>query len=120
MPRPTLTRDRLLYVLSEEVPMSHREILEKTGLSPSAVWNGLKRCWDDGFVLRTKTAIYETEKVFRGRKGSVSTTRPYHLYLKKPEGLDSVKVDGFDFVSFSREYLDPRARVTLVSLRSFI
>ena len=46
MPRPTLTRDRLLYVLSEEVPMSHREILEETGLSPSAVWNGARarRC----------------------------------------------------------------------------
>jgi hypothetical protein len=88
--------------------MSHREILEKTGLSPSAVWNGLKRCWDHGFVLRTKTAIYETENVFRGRKGSVSTTRPYHLYLKKPVGLDSVRIDGVDFVSFSKEYLDPR------------
>ena len=88
--------------------MSHREILEETGLSPSAVWNGLKRCWDSGFVLRTKTAIYETEKVFRGRKGSVSTTSPYHLYLKKPWGLDSIRVDGFDFVSYSKEYLDPR------------
>ena len=85
MPRPTLTCDRLLFVLSEEVPMSHREILEETVLSPSAVWNGLKRCWDNGFVLRTKTAIFETENVFRGRKGSVSTTRPCHLYLKNQE-----------------------------------
>ncbi len=91
--------------------MSHREIIEKTGLSPSAVWNGLKRCWDDGFILRTKSAIFETENVFRGRKGSVSTTRPYHLYLKKPEDRNSVIIEGVDFVSFSIEYLDPRARI---------
>ncbi len=103
--------------------MSHREVIAETGLSPSAVWNGLKRCWDDGYILRTKSAIFESENVFRGRKGLVTTTRPYHLYLKTPEGKNSVKIEGIEFVSYSEKYLDPRgggSRSKASRIRDFI
>jgi len=108
MPRPTLTQDRLVLALEGGVPMSHREFIAATGLSQSSVWNGLRRCWDSGRVLRTKSALFETERVFRGRAGSVETTRPYHLYLLRPEGIDSLVVDGVEFVAFDERYLDPR------------
>ena len=108
MPRPFLTRDRLLLTLSDGAPKSHRTIIEDTGLSPSAVWNGLKRCWEAGWILRTKSALYEGETVFRGRAGSVQTTRPYHLYMLKPDGVDSFKLNGIEFVAYAKEYLDPR------------
>ena len=96
LPRPSLTRDRLIHSLSEEVPKSHREIISETGLSPSSVWNGLKRCWEAGLILRTRSAIFESEMVFRGRAGSVQTTRPYHLYLLRPTDVKSVKIEGVD------------------------
>ena len=46
--------------------------------------------------------------MFRGRAGSVQTTRPYHLYMLKPEDVDSVKVNEVEFVAYAKEHLDPR------------
>ena len=106
--RPSLTRDAILSILSMEEPKSHRRILRETGLSPSAVWNCLRRCWQGGFVLRTRKAVYESEKVFRGRAGTSVTTRPYHLYLLRGNNVDSVRIDGLEYVSYSEKHLDPR------------
>jgi len=52
--------------------------------------------------------MYEHERIFKGRGGVTQTTRPYHLYLLKPEGRDSVVVDGHHFVGYERKYLDVR------------
>lgn len=34
------------------------------------------------------------------------TTRPYHLYALRPEGVDSLVIDGREFVKYAEEYLD--------------
>jgi len=59
-------------------------------------------------VLRTAEPIYEHVRVFKGRAGITQTTRPYHLYLLKPEGRDSVVIDGLRSVSYAPKYLDAR------------
>lgn len=59
-------------------------------------------------VLRTDRPVYRCERVLRGRGGSSMHTRPYHLYLLRPVGVDEVVVGGRRFVAFSEEYLDPR------------
>jgi hypothetical protein len=59
-------------------------------------------------VLRTAEPIYEHERIFKGRAGITQTTRPYHLYLLKPEGRDSVVIDGLRFVRYAPKYLDAR------------
>ncbi|MFQ6077456.1 MAG: hypothetical protein ACE5Z5_15230, partial [Candidatus Bathyarchaeia archaeon] len=102
------TRDLVLSVLSDGVPRSCRELVEETGSSRSQVYSCLFRCWRRGLVLRTEKTVYEHERVFKGRAGVSSHTRPYHLYLLRPEGLDSAVVEGRRYVSYSKEHLDPR------------
>lgn len=36
------------------------------------------------------------------------TTRPYHLYVLRPEGTDSLNIDGREFVKYAKEFLDVR------------
>lgn len=66
------------------------------------------RCWKRGLILRTKTPIYEFERTFKGRGGISATTRPYHLYVLKPEGVNSLRIDGREFVGYAKEHLDAR------------
>jgi len=97
-----------LAVLADGQPKSSREVVEATGLKEGQVYNCLFRCWRRGLVLRTEKPIYRRERVFRGRAGLSEHTRPYHLYILRPEGVEEVEVDGHRFVSFSEEHLDPR------------
>ena len=102
------SRELVLSVLGDHKPKSSRQVIAATGLSRSSVHNALRLCWKRGLVLRTKKPIYHRERVFKGRGGVTQNTRPYHLYLLKPEGKESVSVGGRLFVSYEGKYLDPR------------
>ena len=102
------TRERVLAALFERSPLSSREIMEATGLSRGQTYGGLYRAWRSGHVLRTMDAIKRGERVFKGRRGTVHHTLPYHLYVPRPPGRDSMVVDGRRYVGFSEEHLDPR------------
>jgi hypothetical protein len=102
------SRNLILSVLSDGNPKSARDILRATNLTRSQVYNSLLLSWKRGLVLRTRKPYYEQERVFKGRAGVSKHTRPYHLYLLKPEDVDSVSLDGRQFVGFSEEHLDPR------------
>ncbi|MFQ5758835.1 MAG: hypothetical protein ACE5IF_04085, partial [Candidatus Bathyarchaeia archaeon] len=58
------------------------------------VSSGLKRCGESGLVLRTKEALYESERVFKGRGGVRRHTRPYHLFVLRRDGSDNVFIAG--------------------------
>lgn len=102
------SRKLILAALGDHKPRSLREIVKATGLSKSATYNSLFICWEKGLVLRTKEPLYESERVFKGRGGVSTTTRSYHLYVLKPEGMESLLIDGRKFVKYSKEYLDVR------------
>lgn len=104
------TRDSIMAVLADGEPKSHRDIAGGTGLSHAAVWSALLRLWRAGRVMRTKKAIYGSERAFKGRAGSVNILRSYYLYVLKPAGMDRMTLDGREFVVFSKKYLDPRGR----------
>jgi hypothetical protein len=69
--------------------------------------------------LRTAEPIYGVERVFRGRGGVGHQTRPYHLYVLRAEGVDSLVVDGRRFVAYDERYFDPRGVGVLVRLLGF-
>jgi len=94
--------------LFEGTPRCLREIVAETGLSSSAAGMALHRAWKAGLVLRTVEAVCESERVFRGRAGSSNHIRPYHLYVLAPEGVDDLVMEGYRFVGYGEEHLDPR------------
>ena len=102
------SRAVVLGAMVDGKPMSSREIMGATGLNRNQVYKCLFRCWTRGLVLRTREALYSNERVFKGRAGVSTHTRPYHLYVLKPEGFDELELDGRRFVAFSEEHLDPR------------
>jgi hypothetical protein len=102
------SRDLILAALADHNPKSLRAVVEATGLTNSSANNSLHLCWKAGLVLRTKEPIYEYERRFRGRAGISQTTRPYHLYLLRPEGEKSMSVDDRDFVKYAKKHLDAR------------
>jgi len=102
------SRSLVLGVLSDFKPKSAREIAKATGLGRDAVYGVLSRCWRRGLVLRTEKPIYVSERIFRGRAGVSRNTRPYHLYVLRPENVDSLLIDGRRFVKYSKKYLDVR------------
>jgi DNA-binding MarR family transcriptional regulator len=104
------SKSLIVSVLADGKPRSHRDIVRETGLSDAAVWCALGRCWKAGLILRSRKPLYESERIFKGRAGVSRTTRPYYLYILKPEGRDSIKLEGYEFVSYSKEYLDARGR----------
>ena len=77
-------------------------------MSRAQVYNALYRCWKLGLVLRTKDAIYEHERIFKGRAGVSQNTRPYYLYILRPEGRDVVELEGRRFVVYAKKHLDVR------------
>jgi len=87
------SRKLVLAVLADGKPRSSREVQKAAGLSASAANNALILCWKRGLVLRTKRPLFERERIFKGRAGVRQTTRPYHLYVLRPEGKDSVVID---------------------------
>jgi hypothetical protein len=108
MGRDGRSRAAILAVLVGGRPVSCRELIEETGFSRSRVYATLDRCWRRGLVLRTVAPIYYPERVVKGRGGVSQHTRPFHLYLLRPEGVDDVEIKGWRYVGFSEEYLDPR------------
>jgi hypothetical protein len=74
--------------------MSCREIMEAAGLGRYQTYSALARAWRGGYVLRTRRTLYDSEHVFKGRGGSSVHTRPFHLYMQKPEGVEDVVVGG--------------------------
>ena len=111
------SRELVLSALGDHRPRSNREIVEATGLSQSSVYNALALCWKRGLVLRTAQPLYEHERIFKGRGGLTQTTRPYHLYLLKPEGVDSTAIEGHRFVGYDPKYLMPEAAGRLARRR---
>jgi hypothetical protein len=116
MVRHGLSRGLILSSLSGNKPMGRREVVKETGLDEDVVSINLYRCWKDGLILRTKKPLYEATRVFKGRGGVSRTTRPYHLYVLRPEGVDCLHLEGHEFVKFNKEYLDVRGEVPEVSL----
>jgi len=102
------SRGLVLAALGDHKPKSAREVVKATGLTDRAVYAALFRCWKGVFVLRTEKPLYEHERIFKGRGGVTQTTRPYHLYVLRPEGVDSLLLDGRRFVKYAKEYLDVR------------
>ncbi|MHA1631896.1 MAG: hypothetical protein ACTSXC_03685 [Candidatus Freyarchaeota archaeon] len=102
------SRDLVLAALADHKPKSLREVVEVTGLSQGAAYNVLADCWRKGLLLRTKEPIYEFERRFKGRAGISQTTRPYHLYLLRPDGRDHLRLNGREFVKYAKEHLDVR------------
>jgi DNA-binding Lrp family transcriptional regulator len=98
----------VLGLLADGKPKSHRDVVRASGLSEPAVWQSLRRAWEKQLILRTKKLLYEPEKLFKGRAGTKRNLRAYHLYTLRPKGMDLLQVDGNEYVSFSRRYLDPR------------
>ncbi len=76
-------RSSLLSALSEERPMSAKEIVASTGLDEKRVWDGLYYWWNRGLILRSERPIFDNAEVFKGRRGMSRNTRSYYLYLKK-------------------------------------
>ena len=59
-------------------------------------------------MLRTEKPIYEHERIFKGRGGVSQNIRSYHLYVLRPEGVDSIVLDDRGFVKYGKEHLDVR------------
>jgi len=59
-------------------------------------------------VLRTEKPIYEHERIFKGRGRISRNIRSYHLYVLRPEGVDSIVLDDRRFVKYGKEHLDVR------------
>ncbi len=113
------SRGVLLGVLGDGVPRSCRELVRLSGLGFRQVDNAVYRCWRGGLVLRTAAPVYEFEEVNLGRRGRAAHTRAYHLYVLSGL-LDAAVFDGRHFVSYSREYLDPRGKGGVTSKASRI
>ena len=74
--RPSLTRDSILSILADDRPMSHREIIKETGLSPSAVWNGLQRCWQGGMFSGRRLRYMRLRRSSKVVQGFLSLPGP--------------------------------------------
>jgi len=77
-------------------PKSHRAIVKASMFSSSSAYNSIFACWKRGLILHTKKPIYEFERIFKGRAGMSKITRPYHLYVLRPEGVDSLVIGGLE------------------------
>ncbi len=108
MPRATPTQQRILSILADGKPLSHRDIVRGTGLSEAETWQALRRTWEAERILRTRNPIREAEKVFKGRGGLTRNQRSFHLYILRPGERDEIRVGGLEFVTFQPDYLDPR------------
>lgn len=92
------TQRKILAVLSDGCPRTQKEIVHKTGLSDKVVEGALYRLWKKGFILRTEKPSMELDRVFKGRAGTSSHLRLYHLYVLKPGEADSIWIKGLKFV----------------------
>ena len=98
----------LIKVLSDNKPLSAKEVVKVSGVDKKHVWDGLYYWWKRGLLLRAEKPTFENQENFKGRRGLTRNTRSYYLYMLKPEGEDSVLISGQKFVSFKKKYLDLR------------
>jgi hypothetical protein len=101
-------RATLLKVLSENKPLSAKEIVKASGINEKHVWDALYYYWMMGLLLRAEKPVFENQANFKGRGGLTRNTRSYYLYMLKPEGKDSIFILGQRFVPFKKKYLDIR------------
>ncbi len=120
MVKPPSTQRLIAGALIDGRVRSSREIVEITGLSKPASWEGLRRCWVGGLVLRSEQPRYESERLNKGRAGRPRNTRPFHLYALRPQGVDRVDVDGRTLVAFSKSFLDARGGGSESKARSIL
>jgi hypothetical protein len=100
---------RILAVLADGRPRSHREVVKASGLTGRAVWAALRRCWQKGLVVRSKTPLRETHRAFKGRGGVRVNLRSYYLYMLRSAKTPRM-VDGVEFVHYDSGFLDKRNR----------
>jgi len=103
------TQDKIIISLSEGIPLTSNQIVEKTGLTKHSVWATLKRCWDNGQILRSQKPIFESKKKFRGRKGYRTNTRSFYKYIINSTNRETLTYDGTIYVNYSDEHIDPRS-----------
>jgi len=103
---------RILTVLADGRPKAQREIVKAAGMSEGAVWAGLRRCWQKGLVLRSRTPLREKQRVFKGRAGVRVNLRSYYLYLLNSTKAATATVGGMEFVQYASRFLDQRNRST--------
>ena len=94
------TMIKIWEVLVDGQAKSSAQIAKSTGLKSNVVWAALRRYWHKKLVLRSRTPLKETLRVFKGRAGIRRNLRSYHLYLLKPDKVDSVVLKGVEFVSY--------------------
>jgi len=107
MGRTAAALSRIQALLADGMPRGSRDIARELGSGAGAASQALRRAWEAGAVLRTAEPIYVAEKRRRGRAGTATNLRGYHLYRISSGEKDTV-VSGRRFVSFSKKHLDPR------------
>jgi len=85
---------KILAVLSNGKPYSHREIVKATGLSDEAVWGCLRRCWHKRLILRSDKPLHEFNRKLKGRAGIRTNMRSYHRYLMNTASVKGFKIVG--------------------------
>ncbi len=118
--RPAPTQQRILSILADGKPRSHREIVDKSRLSEAETWQALRRAWEAGRLLRTRNPNRESQQIFKGRGGLSRNQRSYHLYILRPQKRSSLQVKDYEFVSFDPDYLDPRGGGTKSKARRIL
>lgn len=100
----------IVSAMADGKPKSAQDIVDATNLERSRVWTALSKFWRAGMVLRTDKPASENCKRFRGRRGTTSNTRLYHLYILNSfeEKQGGCTINGHRFVKFSSEYSDRR------------
>jgi hypothetical protein len=107
MGRSASTSGKLQALLADGKPRGSRDIARELGCGDGATAQALRRAWEAGSVLRTAQPIHVTEKRRRGRAGTSTHLRSYHLYSIST-GENETSISNRKFVAFSRKYLDPR------------
>ena len=103
------TQNKIIAALSDGLPKTSAQLVEITDLSKSSVWNVLRRCWENGLVLRSEQPIYESVERFRGRLGYRKNTRGYYKYVINLKDSECLTIAGARFVSYSDKHVDPRS-----------
>lgn len=107
MGRSASTLGKIQALLADGKPRGSRDIAHELGCGEGATAQALRRAWEAGSVLRTAQPIQVTEKRRRGRAGTSTHLRSYHLYSIST-GENETFISKCKFVSFSKRYLDAR------------
>ncbi len=105
MGRLPRTQIAVLGLLGDGVPRGVYEISIEIGKSSRAVESACYRAWRGERLLRSEVEQFGRLSRFRGRAGTVSSQRGFFLYVLRPDGFDSLQIDGVRFVPYGVEYL---------------